>query len=302
VQGSDFAILEAFVCRARARGPIPVAVVDPIDELSIGGALAAQRAGLIEPLFVGDRDAIRAAAEHGGHVIDSTRIHHAALRDGARTAVRLAVDGEVHALMKGAIHSDALLHAVLSEPRLHTGCRVSHVLLLGIAKLGRPLFLTDAAVNITPDLDAKRDITQNAVDLARALGIARPLVAILSAAETVSPRQQSTIDAAALSKMAQRGQISGGVVDGPLALDDAVSLEAAQAKGIDSSVAGHADILVAPDLDAGNMIFKTLDWLADARFGGLVCGARVPIILTGRSDHIEARVTSCALAVLAATP
>jgi phosphotransacetylase len=301
-QATDPDILDAFVCtaRARAQGSLRVAVVDPTDELSLGGALAAQNAGLIEPLFVGDRDAIRTAAEHGGHVIDPTRIHHTALGDAARAASDLAADGEVHALMKGAIHSDTLLHAVISEPRLQTRRRISHVMVLDVPKLKRPLLLTDAAVNIAPDLDAKRDITQNAIELAQALGIARPLAAILSAAESVSQRQQSTLDAAALSKMAQRGQILGGIVDGPLALDDAVSPEAARAKNIDSSVAGYADILVAPDIDAGNMIFKTLDWLAGARFGGLVCGARVPIILTGRSDHIEARVISCALAVLVA--
>jgi phosphate acetyltransferase len=294
-------ILGAFVRVARARGPLRTAVVDPTDELSLGGALAAQSAGLIEPIFVGEAAAIRAAAQRGGHTIDAARIVHAVAGEQAGSAVNLAASGEVDALMKGAIHSDALLHAVVGDPRLHSGRRISHVLVLEVAKLGRPLLLTDAAVNIAPDLDAKRDITQNAVDLARALGIDCPLAAVLSAAETVSQGQQSTLDAAALSKMAQRGQIRGGIVDGPLALDDAVSAEAAQAKGIDSPVAGRADIMVAPDLDAGNMIFKTLDWLADARFGGLVCGARVPVILTGRSDHIEARVISCALAVLAAT-
>jgi phosphate acetyltransferase len=183
---------------------------------------------------------------------------------------------------------------------LRTGRRMSHVMILEIGKLGRPLLLTDAVVNIAPDLNAKRDILQNAIDLANALGIVCPRAAILSAGENVSQGQQSTLDAAALSKMAQRGQIRGGIVDGPLALDDAVSAEAAQIKGIVSPVAGWADIMVAPDLDSGNMIFKTLDWLADARFGGLVCGARVPVILTGRSDHVEARVISCALAVLAA--
>jgi len=294
-------ILIDLVGKACARRPLRVAVVDPTDELSLAGALAAQSAGLIEPVLVGDADAILAAAQRGGHVIDAARIVHAA-GDSARIAVALAASGDVGALMKGAIHSDVLLRAVVGEPRLRTERRISHVLALEVPKLGRPLLLTDAAVNIAPDLDAKRDITQNAIDLAIALGIPCPFTAILSAAENVSQGRQSTLDAAALSKMAQRGQIIGGIVDGPLALDDAVSEEAAQAKGIESSVAGRADILVAPDLDSGNMIFKTLDWLAGARFGGLVCGARVPVILTGRSDHTEARVISCALAVLASAP
>jgi phosphotransacetylase len=255
----------------------------------LGGTLAAANAGLIEPLLVSDARSIRAAAERCGQTIDPSSIRDAAPGDEARVIV------------KGSIHSDALLHAVVGEPRLHGCRRLSHVLVLEVPRLARPLLLTDAAVNIAPDLDAKRDITQNALDFAHALGIAEPRAAILSAAATVSSHQPSTIDAAALAKMAQRGQIVGGIVDGPLALDDAVSAEAAQAKGIISPVAGYADILVAPDLDAGNMIFKTLDWLAGARFGGVVCGARVPIVLTGRSDHIEARVISCALAVLLAT-
>jgi phosphate acetyltransferase len=292
--------LNEFVRLARDRGPLRTAVVDPSDDLSLGGAMAARSAGLIEPILVGDADAILAAARRGGHAIDAAMIVRAAAGDEARIAVNLAASGEVQALMKGAIHSDALLHAVVGEPRLRTGRRMSHVMILEIGKLGRPLLLTDAVVNIAPDLNAKRDILQNAIDLANALGIVCPRAAILSAGENVSQGQQSTLDAAALSKMAQRGQIRGGIVDGPLALDDAVSAEAAQIKGIVSPVAGWADIMVAPDLDSGNMIFKTLDWLADARFGGLVCGARVPVILTGRSDHVEARVISCALAVLAA--
>lgn len=277
-----------------------MALVAPTDELSLSAALAAAKAGLIEPILVGDERAIRSAAQRGGHELANATIKHAAPGNEAQSAVELALTGEVHAFVKGAIHSDALLHAILREPSLHGKRRASHTLVLETPHLGRPLLLTDAAVNIAPDLDAKRDITQNAIDVAHALGISEPRVAILCAAETVSSAQPSSLDAAALAKMAQRGQIVGGIVDGPLALDDAVSPEAAQAKNIVSEVAGQADILVAPNLDAGNMIFKTLDWLAGARFGGIVTGLNLPIVLTGRSDHLDSRVLSCALAVLLA--
>jgi phosphotransacetylase len=213
----------------------------------------------------------------------------------------MARAGEVEAVMKGSLHTDELMHAALVPGAgLSTARRMSHVFVLDVPTYPRPLFLTDAALNIAPDLEAKRDIVQNALDLLHVVGIESPKVAILSAVETVSPKMQSTLDAAALCKMADRGQITGGLVDGPLAFDNAVSPEAVRAKGIISAVAGQADILVVPDLEAGNMLVKQLEYLADAQTAGIVLGARVPIVLTSRADSPLARMVSCALALLLA--
>jgi phosphate acetyltransferase len=220
--------------------------------------------------------------------------------DGAAAeAVNLVRTGRAELLMKGSLHTDELMGAVMKrDTGLRTGRRVSHAFIMDVPTYPKPLVITDAAINIQPTLEDKRDIVQNAIDLARALGIEQPKVAILSAIETVSPKIPSTIEAAALCKMAQRGQITGGILDGPLALDNAISPEAARIKGIDSPVAGHADILVVPDLEAGNMLAKNLSFLANADAAGLVLGARVPIVLTSRADSVMTRMASCAVAAL----
>jgi len=215
--------------------------------------------------------------------------------------VELARAGKVHALMKGSLHTDALMGAVVaSDTGLRTDRRVSHVFFMDVPAYPKPLLITDAAINIDPDLQAKHDIVQNAIDVAHALGIAMPKVALLAAVETVDPKMRATIDAASLCKMAERGQITGGLLDGPLALDNAVSLSAAKTKGIISSVAGQADILMVPDLESGNILAKQLEYLADAAGAGIVVGARVPIVLTSRADSAPVRVASCALALLVA--
>ena len=218
----------------------------------------------------------------------------------AQRGVELAARGEVALLMKGSLHTDELMHAVVAEPRLRTGRRLSHVFRFEVPAYPRPLLVTDAAVNIAPTLDEKADIVRNAVALAQALGVARPKVALLSAVETVTPRLPSTLDAAALCKMADRGQIAGAELDGPLAFDNAISAEAARIKGIDSPVAGAADILVVPDLESGNMLAKKLEYLAGAASCGVVLGARVPIALTSRADSAASRLASAALAALVA--
>jgi phosphate acetyltransferase len=282
--------------------PIRTAVVHPVDSNSLLGAIEAAQAHLIVPTLVGPRDKILAVAR--AHDIDlspytliPTEHSHAA----AEQAVALARAGEVEAIMKGSLHTDEFMHAALAPTiGLTTARRMSHVFVLDVPAYPRPLFITDAALNIYPDLAAKRDIVQNAIDLAHVLGIATPRVALLSAVETVNPQIHSTLEAAALCKMADRGQITGGIVDGPLAFDNAVSLEAARTKGIVSPVAGQADILVVPDLESGNMLAKQLEYLADAETSGIVLGARIPIILTSRSDNPLAHRASCALALLLA--
>lgn len=292
----------ALLDAARGAPRIRTAVVHPVDAVSLQGAMEAAAKGLIEPVLVGPEARIRKAALDAGIVLDGVRLvctehSHAA----ASTAVALARAGEVDALMKGALHTDELMHAVVAaDTGLRTGRRISHVYALDVPTYPRPLLLTDAAVNIRPTLEDKRDIVQNAIDLAHALGIAAPRVALLSALETVYPKLASTIEAAALCKMAERGQIRGGVLDGPMAFDLAVSANAAAAKDFVSPVAGQADILVVPDLEAGNMLAKQLEYLADAQVAGIVLGARVPIMLTSRADSAPARLASCALAVLAA--
>jgi phosphotransacetylase len=292
---------EQLLAQARGLKPLRTAVVHPTDALSLGGAVAAAKARLIVPILVGPEAKIRAAASEAsidlaGYETVWTEHSHAA----AALAVALACDRKVEALMKGSLHTDEFMGAIVSEQRVHTARRMSHVFVIDAPAYPRPLFVTDAAVNIYPTLEDKVDIVQNAIELAQALGVSQPKVAILSAVETVSPKIRSTLDAAVLCKMAERGQITGGVLDGPLAFDNAVSVEAARAKGLSSAVAGCADIFVVPDLEAGNMLAKQLEYLAQAETAGIVLGARVPIMLTSRSDKVLARLASCALALLLA--
>lgn len=280
--------------------PIRMAVVHPCDALSLSGALEAASQGMIQPVLVGPRARIETAAEQAGLSLDGVEIvdaphSHAA----AETAVSLARAGKVQALMKGKLHTDELMSAAVArDTGLRTERRMSHIFALDVPHYPRLLFVTDAAINIQPDLDTKRDIVQNAIDLAHALKINEPRVAILSAVETVYTRLPATVEAAALCKMLDRGQITGGVLDGPLAFDNAVSERAARAKGIVSPVAGRADILVVPDLEAGNMVAKQLVYLAGAESAGIVMGARVPIVLTSRADGVVSRLASCAMAQL----
>ncbi|ASJ74767.1 bifunctional enoyl-CoA hydratase/phosphate acetyltransferase [Granulosicoccus antarcticus] len=288
------------IAATQALAPISTAVVHPCDALSLNSALDAADQGMIVPVLVGPRDRIEAAALAAGRSLEGIEIldtphSHAA----AATAVALVRSAKASALMKGALHTDELMEAVVnSDMGLRTERQMSHVYVLDVPTYPKPLLITDAAINIYPDLAAKRDIVQNAIDLALALGIVLPKVAILSAVEMVNPRMASTVDAAALCKMADRGQITGGLLDGPLAFDNAISPAAAATKGILSDVAGVADILVAPDLEAANMMAKQLVYLAGADAAGIVLGARVPIILTSRADSSTSRLASCALAQL----
>jgi phosphotransacetylase/acyl dehydratase len=280
--------------------PVVTAVVHPCDALSLEGALEAGLKGMIVPILVGPRAKIEATAAamkrdlSGIEIVDVPHSHAA-----AEQAVALARAGKVHMLMKGKLHTDELLRPVVNkETGLRTERRMSHVFALDVPNYLKPLLISDAAINIFPDLATKRDIVQNAIDLAHALGIDLPKVALLSAVETVTSKIPSTVDAAALCKMAGRGQITGGVLDGPLAFDNAVSKSAAETKGIQSDVAGDADILIAPDLEAGNMIAKQLMYLAGADAAGIVLGARIPIVLTSRADGLMSRLASAAMAQL----
>jgi phosphate acetyltransferase len=282
--------------------PIPIAVAHPCDVESLRGPLQAAEEGLVIPVLIGPEFKIRSVAEQEGfdltgiQIIDVPHSHAS-----AETAVAMASRGEVEALMKGSLHTDELMAAVVSrQGGLRTSRRISHVFLVDVPTYPHPLLITDAAINIEPTLEDKVDIIQNAIDLAHMLSIPEPKVAILSAVETVTPKIRSTIDAAALCKMADRGQIRGGLLDGPLAFDNAVSLVAAKTKGIKSAVAGNADILVVPDLESGNMLAKQLEYLADAVLAGVVLGARVPIVLTSRADTAQTRAASCAVAQLMA--
>jgi phosphate acetyltransferase/phosphate butyryltransferase len=281
--------------------PIKTAVVHPVDMVSLQGAIEAAKAKLIVPVLVGPEKKIRAAADQAQadltpFEIVATEHSHAA----AAQAVELARVGKVEALMKGSLHTDEFMAAIVREPALHTERRMSHVFIIDAPGYPRPLYMSDAAINIYPTLEEKRDIVQNAIDLAHVLGLAAPKVAVLSAVETVTEKIKSTIDAAALCKMADRGQITGGIIDGPLAFDNAVSFEAAKTKGIVSPVAGQADVFIVPDLESGNMLAKQLEYLAEAEMAGIVLGARVPIILTSRADRTLARLSSCAVALLIA--
>jgi phosphate acetyltransferase len=275
-------------------------VVHPCDETSLRGVSEAADAGIIIPVLVGPKANIVEAAHR--HAIDIARfeIESAAdSEDAAAVGVRLIRERKGELLMKGSLHTDELMRAVTATTAgLRTARRISHVFIMDVPTYDEPLFITDAAVNIFPDLDAKRDIIQNAIDLHTGVGLGTPRVAILSAVETVTSKIPSTIDAAALCKMAERGQITGGILDGPLAFDNAIDVEAARIKGIKSAVAGRAQILVVPDLEAGNMLAKNLSFLAQADAAGLVLGARVPIVLTSRADSVRTRMASCAVAVL----
>jgi phosphate acetyltransferase len=291
---------ERLIARAKQVPPAKTVVVHPCDETSLRGAVAAAEAGIIVPILVGPKAKIVAAArQHGIDVgrFEIVDVPHS--DDAAAKAVQLIREAEGELLMKGSLHTDELMRAVTaSATGLRTARRISHVFIMDVPTYPEPLFITDAAINIFPDLEAKRDIIQNAIDLFTEVGLGTPRVAILSAVETVTPKIPSTIEAAALCKMAERGQITGGVLDGPLAFDNAVDPEAAKIKGIVSPVAGRAQILVVPDLEAGNMLAKNLSFLARADAAGIVLGARVPIVLTSRADSVRTRMASCAVAVL----
>ena len=281
---------------------LPTAVAHPCDESSLRGCVDAAKSGMIVPILVGPKERIQALAGSLGLDIGKFEIvdvpHSQAAADKAVELVRM---GKAELLMKGSLHSDELLGAVAKrDTGLRTGRRISHVFVMDVPNHPQTLFITDAAVNIAPDLMAKRDIIQNAIDLFTALGLGTPKVAILSAVETVTPAIPSTIEAAALCKMADRGQITGGELDGPLAFDNAISPEAARIKGIKSRVAGEAQILVVPDLEAGNMLAKNLTFLSGADAAGVVLGAKVPVILTSRADNVRTRMASCAVAMLLA--
>jgi phosphate acetyltransferase len=282
--------------------PIPTAVAHPCDKESLKGPVIAFQEGIIEPILVGPEAKIRAVAEEFGIDLHGIRIVNAKhSHDAAAIAVSLVRTGDAEALMKGSLHTDELMAEVVSRANgLRTARRISHVFLMNVPTYHRPLLITDAAINIAPTLEEKVDIVQNAIDLAHIIGIPEPKVAILSAVETVNPKIQSTLDAAALCKMADRGQITGGILDGPLAFDNAVSIIAAKTKGIKSAVAGHAEILVVPDLESGNMVAKQLEYLANALTAGIVLGTRVPIVLTSRADTAETRTASCVIAALVA--
>jgi phosphate butyryltransferase len=291
---------DALLARADALPPMPTAVVAPEEANALGGALLAARHHLITPILVGEPAKIRAAAEKAGLDLDGVEIVAAAGHAAAANlAVDLVAEGRAKALMKGHLHTDDLLKAALRKERgLRTGRRFTHVFVMDVPGMAHPLLVTDAAINIAPDLKTKVDIVQNAIDLALSLGIAEPKVGVLSAVETVNPDLPSSVDGALLAKMAERGQITGGVVDGPLAMDNAISLAAARTKGIGGPVAGRADILVAPDLDAGNMLAKQLAYVSGAEGAGIVLGAACPIILTSRADGEKARLASCAVAAV----
>jgi phosphate acetyltransferase len=295
-------VFDRLVAQCSALPRVPFAVVAPTTDVAFEGAMAASRAGLIDPILVGPERTIRSLASKRGVDPATLAVVDAADdEDAARRAVAICAKGEVRGLMKGSLHTDVLMHAVLdSQSGLRTARRVSHAFVIDAPAYPRPLIVTDAAINIYPTLEDKVDIVKNAIELAHALGIRLPNVAILSAVETVSPKIVSTIDAAALCKMSDRKQITGAVLDGPLAFDTAVSADAASIKQLISPVAGSADILVVPDLESGNMLAKQLEYLGGAELAGVVLGARVPIVLTSRSDSARARLASCAVAVLRA--
>jgi phosphotransacetylase len=291
---------ERLLARSAGLGSIDTAVAYPCDDSSLGAVIEAAEAGIISPILTGPPDRIRRVATEAGldiapyPIAEAPDSHTAAAR-----AVELVRTGRAHVLMKGSLHTDELMSEVVRrESGLRSGRRVSHVFIMDVPTYHKPLLITDAAVNIAPTLDDKVDIVQNAIDFARALGIERPKVAILSAVETVTTKIPSTIEAAALCKMADRGQIRDGVLDGPLAFDNAISAEAARTKELTSPVAGDADILLVPDLEAGNMLAKNLSFLSRADAAGIVLGARVPIILTSRADNRRTRMASCAVAAI----
>ena len=293
---------ERLLARCERLDPIPTAVAHPCEATALSGAVEAYQRGLIIPLLVGPAASIAKTAASAGidlkklEIIDVPHSHAA-----AEKAVALIREGRAEILMKGSLHTDELMGAVVSrDGGLRTARRISHVFLMDVPTYHKPLVITDGAINIAPTLEDKIDICQNAIDLAISLGVERPKVAILAAVEIVTSKMPATIDAAALCKMADRGQIKNGILDGPLAFDNAISKEAAETKGIQSPVVGDPDILLAPDLEAGNMLAKQLSFLANADSAGMVLGARVPIILTSRADSVRSRIASCAVAVLVA--
>ncbi|MDM9560419.1 bifunctional enoyl-CoA hydratase/phosphate acetyltransferase [Bordetella petrii] len=294
--------LQRLLAHVRPLAAAPAAVVHPCDALSLGAALDARDAGLILPILVAPRARLEAVARETGRDLAGLRIEdvphsHAA----AERAAALAARGEAEILMKGSLHTDELMGAVLAAGAgLRTGRRVSHCFVMQAPAYPRPFIITDAAINIAPTLEEKADIVRNAIELARVIGVPTPRVAILAAVETVNPAMPATLDAAALCKMADRGQIAGAILDGPLAFDNAVSAAAARIKGIDSPVAGRADILVVPDLESGNMLAKQLEYMGDASSAGIALGARVPIVLLSRADSRESRIASCAIALMLA--
>ena len=289
--------LDAWMHALSGHPPVRCAVVHPCDEASLGGAFQAAARGLIEPVLVAPVVRLRTLAESMGLSLDGVQLVDVPHSEAAAVAAAaMAARGDVQMLMKGSLHTDELMTAVLAQSALRTGRRMSHVYRFEVPAYPKPLLVTDAAINIAPDLAVKADIVRNAIGLAHALGVAEPRVALLSAVETVTPRLASTLDAAALCKMADRGQIGGALLDGPLAFDNAISLEAAKIKHIESAVAGNADILVVPDIEAGNMLAKQLEYLAGAASCGVVLGAKVPIALTSRADAPISRMASAALA------
>ncbi|HWN38461.1 MAG TPA: bifunctional enoyl-CoA hydratase/phosphate acetyltransferase [Gammaproteobacteria bacterium] len=293
---------EELLAKAKGLPPVPTAVAHPCEATALAGAVEAHELGLIKAMLVGPAAKIREVGAKAGldlrqlEIIDAEHSHAAADK-----AVALVREGKAELLMKGSLHTDELLGAVVArETGLRTARRISHVFIMDVPTYHKVLMITDAAINIAPTLEDKVDICQNAVDLARTLGVATPKVAVLAAVETVNSKMPATIEAAALCKMADRGQIKGALVDGPLAFDNAISKEAAEVKEIRSEVAGDPDILLVPDLESGNMVAKLLTFLAKADSAGLVLGARVPIILTSRADSVRSRIASCAVAKLAA--
>jgi len=298
-QASGTGKYEQLLERCHGLEPIPTAVAHPCEETALAGAIEAGEKGLITPILVGPVAKIREIATKAGidlagiQLVDTPHSHAS-----AEKAVELVREGKAELLMKGSLHSDELLGAVVTrESGMRTARRISHVFIMDVPTYHKVLIITDAAISIAPTLDDKVDICQNAIDLALSLGVPTPKVAILAAVETVNSKMPATIDAAALCKMAERGQITGGLLDGPLAFDNAISREAARMKGIRSEVAGDPDILLVPDLEAGNMLAKQLTFLANADSAGLVLGARVPIILTSRADSVRSRIASCGVAM-----
>ena len=282
--------------------PVPTAVVHPCEATALSGAVEAAQKSLITPILVGPKDEIEKTARSTGlslanlEIVDVSDSHAS-----ARKAVELVREGRAEVLMKGSLHTDELMSAIVSrEGGLRTGRRISHAFVMDVPTYHKVLIVTDGAINIAPALEDKVDICQNAIDLAVSLGCEKPKVAILAAVETINSKMSATLDAAALCKMSERGQIKGGVLDGPLAFDNAISVEAANTKGIQSAVAGDPDILLAPDLEAGNILAKQLSFLANADSAGMVLGARVPVILTSRADSVRSRIASCAVAMLVA--
>jgi phosphate acetyltransferase len=297
---ADYRVFQKIIECCKYLPAVTTAVVWPLSDVALQGAVEAAVEGFIDPVLIGPADEIKALAAKTGVEISSLRVEEADTEENAAAAaVALCRSGNAQALMKGSLHTDVLMKAVLRRGTgLRTARRISHVFIMDTPAYGRTLLITDAAINIAPELEDKIDIVQNAIDLAHALGISEPKVALLSAIETVNAKMKSTLDATALCKMADRGQITGGILDGPLAFDTAVSVKAAAIKKLASSVTGRADILVVPDLESGNMLVKQLQYLCGAQLAGIVLGARVPVILTSRADSAETSLTSCAVAVL----